>query len=515
MDRRSFLQSMALLGSGVRGIASIGSAAQQRRSAKPNLLVIMSDQHSARVLGCAGDTVVRTPNLDRLATQGALFTNTYCQSPLCVPSRMSFLTSQQPTGIKVWTNGDTLPSDLPTFAHSLGAAGYETALIGRMHFNGLDQWHGFEKRLVGSLVPQYPHLPFPLTPALAPGARGASKEGVTIAGPGRTAYQLYDEQVTEAAVQFLRERAKSPRGRPFCAVVGLILPHAPFVCEKADWDYYYPRVTIPEVPPGYFESLHPAVRTWRKNRGVDGLTTEQVRRARAGYYGLVTHLDRLIGRILDELKAVRLDGATAVFYTSDHGESAGENGMWWKFSGYETSVKVPLIASWPVVWKPARRVREVTSLIDMAPTLTELAGAPPLPSARGRSLTPLLEGKDVPWPNEAWSEFPPAFGVPAMRIHRSGNWKLVHYDGQRPQLFDLENDPQEFRDLAEDSRYAEMRKQLQAKALAGWSAEEMRKGMEKHAAEGRILRQWALQVKPEPTSQWTAPPGADFILPEK
>src|SRR6188474_2327720 len=115
----------------------------------PNLLVIMADQHSPHVLGCAGDPVVRTPHLDALAARGVRFQNAYCAFPLCAPSRASFMTGQTPTALRVWSNGCTLASDIPTFAHSLGAAGYETVLCGRMHFNGPDQRHGFHQRLVG------------------------------------------------------------------------------------------------------------------------------------------------------------------------------------------------------------------------------------------------------------------------------------------------------------------------------------------------------------------------------
>src|SRR5690242_2396471 len=129
MRRRDFMGTMA--GAPLAATAAAG--------ARPNILLIMADQHSPHVLGCRGDPVVRTPHLDALAPRGTLFEHAYCQAPLCVPSRMSFLTGQQPSAIGVWGNGDSIPPDVPTFAHSLGAAGYETALIGRMHFNGVDQ----------------------------------------------------------------------------------------------------------------------------------------------------------------------------------------------------------------------------------------------------------------------------------------------------------------------------------------------------------------------------------------
>src|SRR5579863_8725090 len=207
MKRREFLKRVGASGGAALPLARAASASQvnSNDSERPNVLIIMSDQHSPHVLGCYGDRVVKTPNLDALADHGVLFRSTYCAAPLCVPSRMAFLTGQQPSSTRVWENGDTLASDIPTFAHALGAAGYDTALIGRMHFLGIDQWHGFGRRLVGDVLPQYPYLKIPLTPELLVGAQGIPKS-VQVAGPGKTAYQAYDEDVTESAIRFLREK---------------------------------------------------------------------------------------------------------------------------------------------------------------------------------------------------------------------------------------------------------------------------------------------------------------------
>ncbi|MFQ6096981.1 MAG: sulfatase-like hydrolase/transferase, partial [Armatimonadota bacterium] len=164
-------------------------------SSRPNLLVIMSDQHNPHVLGCCGDEVVRTPHLDALAHGGVLFENAYCPSPLCVPSRMSFMTSRHPTDNRAWTNACQLSSDIPTFAHALGAAGYEVVLGGRMHVVGPDQRHGFERRLVGDLGATFPGGRAPDLGHIPRGSTGQSRIAVEVAGPGRTAYQAYDDAV--------------------------------------------------------------------------------------------------------------------------------------------------------------------------------------------------------------------------------------------------------------------------------------------------------------------------------
>ena len=504
MRRREFVGAMT--GSGF----NVSAAPAAKPADRPNLLILMSDQHNPHVLGCRGDSVVRTPHLDELAASGVSFENTYCQAPICVPARMSFLTGQQPSRTRVWHNTDVLASDIPTFAHALGAAGYETALVGRMHFEGVDQWHGFEKLLVGNMTPAYPHIPHTLPKRLLIGAQGNSRAAVELAGPGKTTYQAHDEQVAAATAKFLMERSRGG-GRPFCAVAGFVLPHCPYICSKADWDRYYDRVTLPGVPPDYFEKLHPAMALWRKNRGIENLSSDTIRGARAAYYGLVTHFDRLVGVVMSALRKSGLDRNTIVIYTSDHGDMAGENGMWWKNSFYEGSVTVPLIVSCPGVFPSGVRVREITSLIDVCPTLLDLAGARPLPGATGASLAPLLRGERVAWANEAFSEFPPVMGVPAMRMIRSGRWKLTHYETYRPQLFDLETDPHEFHDLGESLEHASIRTQLHERVLRDWPVEEMKRLLAERAKDRSVMSRWAAEVKPPAPQQWQPPANANVF----
>lgn len=506
---------------GAAGAAAVGTTRNSPGTSSPkqdgplNFLVLMSDQHSPHVLGCYGDPVVRTPHLDKLAGRGVLFENTYCQAPLCVPSRMSFLTGRQPSDIGVWNNNDTLPSDVSTFAHVLGAAGYETSLIGRMHFLGFDQCHGFEQRLVGDVVPPFPNGKFALSVDMLVGP-SSPRAYVDVAGPGRTAYQVYDEQVTDAAVQYLREKGRQNE-QPFCAVVGLVLPHMPLVCPKDQWRYYLDRVTIPPVPPGYFEHLHPAIRRWRKNHELENVTDQEIRRGRAGYYGLVTEMDALVGKILDALEETpELAERTVIVYTSDHGEMAGENGLWWKTTFYEGSVKVPLIVSYPPAFKAGQRKKEVVSLMDVGATLVDLARAGPWPENAGTSLVPLLNDQPVNWANEALSEYPPEFGwgLPAERMIRAGEWKLIHYDGMRPQLFNLDKDPHEFNDFGDDPSYSEIREKLLKRALEGWSAERVTTELSKRARDYAIISRWYAKVNPpRPPAEWVAPAGSN-VYPE-
>ncbi|MFC1526356.1 sulfatase-like hydrolase/transferase, partial [Candidatus Latescibacterota bacterium] len=177
---------------------------------RPNVLILISDQHSKFHLGCYGDPLVRTPHLDRLAVEGMVFDSAYCPSPLCVPSRMSFMTGRRPSANRVWTNGHILSSAIPTWAHALGAAQYETALVGRMHFVGPEQRHGFERRPVGEYSAVHPgadRLGTPQFRQLPRGTSGQSRVAVEVAGVGRTSYQAFDEIIAGAACDYLEEQA--------------------------------------------------------------------------------------------------------------------------------------------------------------------------------------------------------------------------------------------------------------------------------------------------------------------
>lgn len=498
MDRRQFLQGVGMSAIAASSPFAVSGATGKAGSERPNFLIIMSDQHSSHVLGCAGDPVVQTPNLDHLSSRAVTLQHAYCASPVCVPSRAAFLTGQPPSSSRVWSNTGRLSSDIPTFAHALETSGYDTTLIGRMLFYGMDQLHGFRRRLLGDMV-QYPYNAPPMPKEMMQPPLWAT-------GYGTTAFQAYDEAVTATTLQFLRDQ--SPRSGPFCAVVGFLLPHGPNVCPKPEWEYYYDRVKIPECPSGYFDHLHPAMKQWRKAMHLENLRPEQVRAARTGYYGLISVLDRNIGRILSELERQEFARNTVVIYTSDHGDSAGENGLWFKMNMYEGAVTVPLMVSCPQRWKPGKRDK-ITSLIDVAPTLLELGQATTLPQATGHSLVPLLENRGDHWANEAFSEYPPANGVPLIRMVRTGKWKLVYFHGFRPQLFNLENDPHEFEDLGDNPEFAEIREKLLRRILSGWPADQVNQEIIKQQAAIDLVKKWEAQVRPPSTLVWQAPSDAN------
>jgi len=293
---------------------------------RPNILVIMTDQHSPRQLGCYGDGLVRTPNLDRLASQGMRFDNCYCPSPLCVPSRMSFMTGRLPSRTGMMVNQSILPSGVPTWAHRLAIVGYETSLIGRMHFVGPDQRHGFVNRPIAENCARHPGAPelggsrytnFPQATA------GQNRQVFEYAGCGPSFYQNQDRAVTDAACEYLDAHADAEQ--PFAAVVGYILPHCPFIGPKEAFEYYYDKVALPEL------GEEPACtrRMWADRKVLDPPPTEhQLRVAIAAYYAMCEYIDGQIGRVLDAVDEAGLAEHTLVIYCSDHGEMLGEHGLW-------------------------------------------------------------------------------------------------------------------------------------------------------------------------------------------
>jgi len=509
ITRRNFVKTGAVCAAGV--MAAGQGQESPPPSGRPNILVIMTDQHSKHFLGCEGNELVRTPHLDRLASEGVRFENAYCPAPLCVPSRMSFMTGRYPSGNRVWNNNAILNAGIPTWAHALGRAGYETSLIGRMHFMGPDQRHGFENRPIGEYSAGWPGVAWKCdVPIRAPyyhGGSGQSRPDVMEAGRGRTTYQYMDEQIVDAACGYLEDHAEGS-GRPFAAVVGLVLPHCPYIAPKEIFNYYYERIDVPDTD----KDLAPAVKQFQRSRKIaTPLTTKQIRVARAAYYGLCEYVDHLIGRVLTTLEETGFAEDTLVVYCSDHGEMAGEHGCWWKSIYYEGSAGVPLIVRWPGVTPAGAICGHVSNLVDLAPTLIEVAGAPELPATDGRSLAPSLRGNPRPdSSDETFSELCDHRGghVPS-RMIRSGKWKLwqcLGEEGLPPVLFDLEQDPGEHHDLGRNPAMAGVRDRLLNRLLEDWSPQHVREGSRQNWEDFAALAQWGKKMQPYCPDRMKVPP---------
>lgn len=478
---------------------------KENETKQPNLLYIHSDQHNSAVIGCYGDPLVRTPNLDALAERGTIFTNVYCPSPVCTPSRMSMLTGRYPHENEVWTNNQILDSGIPTFAHAMGAGGYYPVLMGRMHALGIDQLHGYAERPIGDHGSNFP--------GGFAAARGFGNS-VKNSGPGQSAYQVLDEDVTAATVNFLNRLGVNKRAgqsaEPFCLSVGLMLPHSPYVARQADYELYKGSMTLPRYPEPFGEQLHPFLKWWREYSGQIEFRDEEILRARASYWALVTRMDKMIGEILGALKKNNLENDTVVLYMSDHGDQVGEHGLWMKRTFYEGSVKVPAILSWPGVLPEGKQCDRVVGSLDFNATMLDALGAPPLVHSHGRSLLDLVRAEDQEWEDIAISEYCMYEGH-YQRMIRSGDWKLVYYHGQEPQLFNLESDPNELNDQAQNSDFREVRKELTALVLDRWDPEWIAEKMVQKKQELELIRDWVRETKPTEQFQWDLLPEMNYL----
>ncbi|MYC94392.1 MAG: sulfatase-like hydrolase/transferase [Caldilineaceae bacterium SB0661_bin_32] len=437
---------------------------------RPNILLIMSDEHAPAVTGCYGHPLAQTPNLDRLAAEGTLFENAYCNNPICVPSRISFLTGKYASDVNVFDNGSPLASEIPTFAHYLQASGYETTLCGRMHMIGPDRLHGFGQRLFDDMNDW---VRLGKGPVRTPDARRNSNSHVTECGPGPPRWLDYDRTVTDLSERFLRDKAGNPSDRPWCLVSSFMYPHFPLYAPQEYLDLYPAnRIALPDLGDESFESQHPAIRQLRYFFHNDQpLPEELTRAALASYFALVTLTDEHIGRLITIVDDSPLLENTVIIYLSDHGEMAGQHGIWQKQCFYESSVRVPLIVKGPRL-EAGARVNANVSLVDIMPTLLDLAGTPIPGGLRGRSLLPALRGAALP-DDLVVAEYHAQGMLSAGYMAKKGNLKYNYYVDLPPQLFDLAADPNEFVNLAGHSGWAGPQSDLHSELLAKLDPEEV------------------------------------------
>jgi choline-sulfatase len=436
----------------------------------PNILILMADQLTPRALSAYGGRVAKTPTIDRLAREGVVFENAYCNSPLCAPSRYAMMSGQMPSATGGYDNAAEFAADTPTFAHYLRAAGYLTLLAGKMHFCGADQLHGFEERLTTDIYP----ADFGWTPDWSrPGERldwYHNMDSVTRAGPCVRTNQLdFDEAVIFAARQKLFDLARSGGGRPFCMVVSLTHPHDPFTIPEPWWSRHADEdIDAPRNPAGTTPD-DPHSRRLRQVIGLDDqpVSDEQIHAARRAYYGACAFVDDGFGAVLQALAAARLAEDTIVLVVADHGEMLGERGLWYKMSFFDPACRIPMIVHAPGRFAP-RRVEASVSLVDLLPTLLDLAGAEPVLAApiAGRSLTPHLLGGSGP--DGVIGEYLAEGAVAPIVMLREGRWKFVHSPSDPDQLYDLDADPEERRNLAAEPSHGVIVAEFRARVAELW-----------------------------------------------
>ncbi|MGC9349446.1 MAG: sulfatase-like hydrolase/transferase [Anaerolineae bacterium] len=424
---------------------------------KPNILFFMSDEHDAAVTGCYDDPIVHTPNLDALAAQGVTFDDAYTTSPLCVPARLSFTAGKYISRIGAWSNNCWLPSaDYPSLPRILNAAGYESYLCGKMHYDRTRRY-GFTDLLPGLPGRNDSHK------TGHGGRRDPEETSLGRESWERRTAQFHvgehsiildgDREVTQVACEFLRDR-RADEG-PFFLTVGHLAPHFPLIVPKRYYEMYEGRVPMPNVPEGVLESLPTNYKQLNRGFGVDHDAQEIIRTGRELYWALVTWLDEEIGKVLTALERSAVAENTVVIYTSDHGENKGDHGMWWKNNMFEHAARVPMIVRWPRRWPGGQRRAGACSLVDLTQTIAELGGADVPGDWDGDSMVSRLDdassaGKDV-----AVSEYYAHNIASGFAMLRRGAYKYVYHTrmdenhGPERELYDLSEDPAEFENLAD------------------------------------------------------------------
>jgi choline-sulfatase len=421
-----------------------------------NMLFIMSDEHNRKVMGCAGHDMIRTPHMDALAARGVRFTDAYCNSPICVPSRASFATGSYTHQNRFWDNAIPYDGSVPSWHHRVRAAGCNATSIGKLHFRSIDDDNGFTEEVMPLHVVDGLGDVLGLVRDEHAPPRKASLRMAEEAGPGDSSYQRYDDRIIAASVEWLKARAAERDGKPWVLFVSLVCPHFPLL-SRAEWYGLYPENQVP-WPQFYGQNerpRHPWIEAMRRTQVYDQAFDEQrVRRAIAAYFGMVTFQDDNLGKLMRALEETGLDATTRVIYTSDHGDNLGARGLWGKSNMYEDSAGIPLLMAGPGV--PRGVVcREPVSLVDGFPTILDTLGIAPDDADRnlpGADLLDVVSG--TVGERTVFSEYHASGSISGAFMIRRGRHKLVYYAGFAPQLFDVVADPWEARDLAQEPGYA-------------------------------------------------------------
>ncbi|GAB5377317.1 MAG: sulfatase-like hydrolase/transferase [Acuticoccus sp.] len=412
-----------------------------------NVLFIMSDEHSKRIAGFHGNSVIKTPNLDRLAEAGTVFDAAYTNCPICVPARAAFATGRHVNEIGNWDNAFPYTGTPPSWGHRLQAAGVRSTSIGKLHYRNAEDEVGFDEEIIplhvlngeGDIQGML-RSPPPQRPSTAQLAGDA--------GEGESTYLDYDRKIRDAACDWLHQAGQRQGDKPWSLFVSFVCPHFPLVAPPE----FFRQYKLEDLPmpalrgPGEFPD-HPVLKKLREVQSYEDHFRDEthVRTAMAAYYGMVSFLDDNIGRVLKALDEAGLAEDTLVVYTSDHGDNLGARTFWGKSNMYEESAGIPLILSGPGVAKGAR-VATPVSLVDAHPTILEATGVAPHPDDAdlpGRSLLGNLDPDRT-----AFSEYHAVGSITGIYMVRFGDYKYIHYSGYRPQLFNLADDPLELKDLA-------------------------------------------------------------------
>ncbi|HOJ53141.1 MAG: sulfatase [Phycisphaerae bacterium] len=432
-------------------------AAEPAAPKKLNVLLILSDDLNAS-LGCYGHPVVQSPHIDRLARQGVRFDRAYCQYPLCNPSRASFMTGLRPATTGVRNNQVHFRENVPdavTMSQLFKNHGYFAARVGKVFHYGVPMEIGTDG------MDDPPSWTVSINPIgrdrtededdlinYMPWHKSLGSALAWLAAEGTDDEQT-DGRVTLETIRLLEKH----RDKPFFIAAGFYRPHLPCIAPKKYFDLYpLEKIKLPEEPPEHMKDIPPAA-LWTQPLN-HGVAPDDCRRFIRGYYACVSFVDAQVGRLLEALERLGLADNTIVVFFGDHGWMLGQHGQWQKNSLFEESARVPLIISAPGMKGNGHSCPRTVELVDVYPTLAELAGLPAPKRLEGVSLRPLLEDPQREWTRPAYTEVyrrlerPPFLGQSV----RTERWRYIEWDEGKKgtQLYDHETDPQELRNLATD-----------------------------------------------------------------
>ena len=445
LNRRRFLAGAAATTYSLTAhAAGLLEAAEGAPARRPNILFLCSDQHIGMAMGVNGHAIVKTPNMDKLAAVGTNFRTVYTGSPVCSPGRAGLMTGMYPSDVNSYCNSTPFDGHGPTWATRLRDSGYDCWATGK-----LDLWHdrdlGFREVDTDHEHSESPDVTSLFRSPLCWRAEDRSDVEGTF-----TETKHEDEARAETGIGFLKSR-KATDAKPWCAWIGFTEPHPKFRAKPEYLQMYPPEtMPLPEMPAGYLERRHTEFQMLASYHHTQlPIAEDRVRRARAAYYGMITELDKTIGRVLDALDASGERENTIIVYTSDHGEMLGDHGLWLKNTLLENASRVPLIVSGPGI--PAgKTVDAPIGHVDWIRTLMEICGSK-TDGLRGRSLQAVLKGDDAA-PEFVYSESHSEGNATGSFMIRKGKWKYIYFTGAEPLLFDMSQAMGEYKNVAPQNK---------------------------------------------------------------